>query len=176
MALLIVGVTEDGAAAFSVPLNHGADPDTVVFDQGYQALRPLEAGWRGADLALRLRVRPLHGESRPEPLPPRTDAGLIISDDVVPMTRQRVAAYAVVVSDRGLLATQYSSRPRWTVAGACPAAASTNGEEPAAGVLPRGARGDRPGRRARRIWSRSRPSHWVGRSPGGRWRTSTPSG
>src|SRR3712207_6990899 len=56
--------------------SHGADPDTVVFDEGFQALRPLEAGWQGADLALRLRVRPLRGESRPEPLPPRTDAGL----------------------------------------------------------------------------------------------------
>ena len=59
MALLIVGVTEDGAAVFSTPLDHGADPDTVVFDQGYQAVRPLEAGWYGDDLALRLLVRPL---------------------------------------------------------------------------------------------------------------------
>ncbi len=121
MALLIVGVTEDGAAAFSAPLDHGADPDTVVFDHGYQAVRPLEAGWRGADLALRLRVRPLRGEPRPEPLPPRTDAGLIISDDVVPVTRQRVAAYAVVLSRRGLLATEYSDQTavpgRWGMPG-----------------------------------------------------------
>ena len=47
MALLIVGVTEDGATAFSTPLDHGADPDAVVFDQGYKALRPLDAGWKG---------------------------------------------------------------------------------------------------------------------------------
>jgi hypothetical protein len=70
VALLIVGVTGDGRAAFATPLDHGADPDTVVFDQGYRAVRPLEAGWQGADLALRVRVRPLRGEPRPEPLPP----------------------------------------------------------------------------------------------------------
>ena len=150
MALLIVGVTEDGAAAFSAPLDHGADPDTVVFDQGYQALRPLEAGWRGADLALRLRVRPLRGEPRPEPLPPRTDAGLIISDDVVPVTRQRVAAYAVVLSRRGLLATEYSNQTavpgRWGM----PGGGLDDHESPMSVRPPRGDRGDRPADRARR--------------------------
>ena len=150
MALLIVGVTEDGAAAFSAPLDHGADPDTVVFDQGYRAVRPLEAGWQGADLALRLRVRPLRGEPRPEPLPPRTEAGLIISDDVVPVTRQRVAAYAVVLSRRGLLATEYSNQTavpgRWGM----PGGGLDDQESPVAVRPPRGHRGDGPADRARR--------------------------
>ena len=88
MALLIVGVTEDGATAFSTPLDHGADPDTAVFDHGYTALRPVDGGWYGPDLGLRLLVRPLAGKPRPNPVPPRTDAGLIIADDVVPVTRQ----------------------------------------------------------------------------------------
>ena len=121
MALLIVGVTEDGATAFSTPLDHGADPDAVVFDQGYKAVRPLDADWNSEDLGLRLLVRPLAGETRPNPTPPRTDAGLIIADDVVPVTRQRVAAYAVVLSAQGLLATEYSVRTavpgRWGMPG-----------------------------------------------------------
>ena len=79
------------------------------------------ADWYGADLGLRLLVRPLAGEPRPDPVPPRTDAGLIIADDVVPVTRQRVAAYAVVLSAQGLLATEYSARTavpgRWGMPG-----------------------------------------------------------
>ena len=166
MALLIVGVTEDGAAAFSAPLDHGADPDTVVFDQGYQALRPLEAGWRGMDLALRLRVRPLAGEPRPEPLPPRTDADLIITDDVVPVTRQRVAAYAVVLSRRGLLATEYSNQTavpgRWGM----PGGGLDDQESPVRCV-----RREVTEETAQQIvlgeLTKVQTGHWIGRNPGG---------
>jgi 8-oxo-dGTP pyrophosphatase MutT (NUDIX family) len=166
VALLIVGVTEEGVAAFSTPLDHGADPDTVVFDQGYKALRPLDADWTGDDLALRLLVRPLAGDRRPEPMPPRTDAGLIIADDVVPVTRQRVAAYAVVLSTHGLLATEYSARTavegRWGM--------------PGGGLDDREAPGDCVRREvaeetAQQIvlgeLTRVQTGHWIGRNPGG---------
>jgi 8-oxo-dGTP pyrophosphatase MutT (NUDIX family) len=166
VALLIVGVTEDGVAAFSTPLDHGADPDTVVFDQGYKALRPLEAGRDGADLALRLLVRPLAGDPRPDPLPPRTDTGLIIADDVVPVTRQRVAAYAVVLSARGLLATEYSWRTavegRWGM----PGGGLDNHESPADCV-----RREVVEETAQQIelgeLTKVQTGHWIGRSPGG---------
>ena len=149
VALLIVGVTVGGATAFSAPLDHGADPDTVVHDQGFRAVQPLEAGWLGADLALRLQVRPLRGEPRPEPLPPRTEAGLIISDDVVPVTRQRVAAYAVVLSQRGLLATEYSHQT--AVPGRWDAGRRAGRPRVASRVRPpRGHRGDGAADRARR--------------------------
>ena len=166
MALLIVGVTEDGATAFSTPLDHGADPDTVLFDQGYTALRPLDAGWFGADLGLRLLVRPLAGESRPDPIPPRTDAGLIIADDVVPVTRQRVAAYAVVLSTRGLLATEYSARTavpgRWGM----PGGGLDDRESPADCV-----RREVEEETAQQIvlgeLAKVQTGHWIGRNPGG---------
>jgi 8-oxo-dGTP pyrophosphatase MutT (NUDIX family) len=166
VALLIVGVTEDGAAAFSAPLDHGADPDTVVYDQGYRAVQPLEAGWQGADLALRLQVRPLHGEPRPEPMPPRTEAGLIISDDVVPVTRQRVAAYAVVLSQRGLLATEYSDQTavpgRWGM----PGGGLDDHESPVECV-----RREVTEETAQQIvlgeLTRVQTGHWIGRTPGG---------
>ena len=166
MALLIVGVTEDGATAFSAPLDHGADPDTVVFDQGFRAVRPLEAGWQGADLALRLQVRPLRGEPRPEPLPPRTEAGLIISDDVVPVTRQRVAAYAVVMSQRGLLATEYSNQTavpgRWGM----PGGGLDDHESPVECV-----RREVTEETAQQIvlgeLTKVQTGHWIGRNPGG---------
>jgi 8-oxo-dGTP pyrophosphatase MutT (NUDIX family) len=166
VALLIIGVTEDGAAVFSTPLDHGADPDTVVFDQGYKAVRPLAAAWYGDDLGLRLLVRPLAGEPRPNPLPPRTDAGLIITNDVVPVTRQRVAAYAVVLSAQGLLATEYSARTavpgRWGM----PGGGLDEHESPAECV-----RREVDEETAQRIvlgeLTKVQTGHWIGRNPGG---------
>lgn len=166
MALLIAGVTEDGTAAFSTPLDHGADPDTVVFDQGYQALRPLEADWRGADLALRLRVRPLRGEARPDPPPPRTETGLIIGDDVAPVTRQRVAAYAVVLSERGLLATEYSTRTavpgRWGMPGG-----GLDDHEPPVDCVRREVIEETDQRIVLGELTKVQTGHWIGRNPGG---------
>ncbi len=166
MALLIVGLTEEGTAVFSTPLDHGADPAIVVFDQGYKALRPLEAGWDGADLALRVLVRPLTGEPRPDPIPPRTDAGLIIADDVVPVTRQRVAAYAVVLSANGLLATEYSAltavQGRWGM----PGGGLDDHESPADCV-----RREVGEETAQQIvlgrLTKVQTGHWIGRNPGG---------
>ncbi len=166
MALLIVGVTEDGATAFSTPLDHGADPDTVVFDQGYKALRPLDADWNSDDLGLRLLVRPLAGDTRPNPTPPRTDAGLIIADDVVPVTRQRVAAYAVVLSAQGLLATEYSVRTavpgRWGM----PGGGMDDHESPTDCV-----RREVHEETAQQIvlgeLTKVQTGHWIGRIPGG---------
>ncbi len=166
MALLIVGVTEDGATAFSTPLDHGADPDAVVFDQGYKALRPLDADWNSDDLGLRLLVRPLAGETRPNPIPPRTDAGLIIADDVVPVTRQRVAAYAVVLSAQGLLATEYSVRTavpgRWGM----PGGGMDDHESPTDCV-----RREVHEETAQQIvlgeLTKVQTGHWIGRIPGG---------
>jgi 8-oxo-dGTP pyrophosphatase MutT (NUDIX family) len=166
VALLIVGVTEDGATAFSTPLDHGADPDAVVFDQGYKALRPLDADWNSEDLGLRLLVRPLAGDTRPNPIPPRTDAGLIIADDVVPVTRQRVAAYAVVLSAQGLLATEYSGRTavegRWGM----PGGGLDDHESPADCV-----RRELHEETAQQIvlgeLTKVQTGHWIGRSPGG---------
>ena len=166
MALLIVGVTEDGATAFSTPLDHGADPDTVVYDQGYTALRPLDAGWYGADLGLRLLVRPLAGESRPDPIPPRTDAGLIIADDVVPVARQRVAAYAVVLSTRGLLATEYSTQTavpgRWGMPGG-----GLDDRESPADCVRREFREETAQHIVLGELTKVQTGHWIGRNPGG---------
>jgi len=166
VALLIVGVTEDGVTAFSTPLDHGADPDTVVFDQGYKALRPLDAGWYGDDLGLRLLVRPLAGDPRPDPMPPRTDAGLIIADDVVPVTRQRVAAYAVVQSAQGLLATEYSARTavqgRWGMPGG-----GLDAHEAPPDCVRREVHEETAQQIVLGELTKVQTGHWIGRIPGG---------
>ena len=166
MVLLIVGETEDGTTAFSTPLDHGGDPDGVAFDQGFRALGPVAATWQGPDLALRLRVRPLAGERRPERLPPRTEAGLLITDDVMPVTRQRVAAYAVVLSDRGLLATEYSAQTavpgRWGMPGG-----GLDDHEPPEHCVRREVTEETAQQIVLGELTKVQTGHWIGRIPGG---------
>src|SRR6187551_834431 len=109
--VLIAGLTEQGKGAFEVFLDHGADPDALAYDRGYVVVRPIDATRAGSgELILRLLVRPLVDEPRPQVRRQGRDAGLVLGDDVRPEVRQRFAAYAVVTSRRGLLATEYSGR------------------------------------------------------------------
>ena len=113
---------------------------------------------------LRFAVRPVVDETRPGQRPAGRDVGLVVADDEEPIIRQRIAAYAIVVSERGLLATQYSSRTavdgRWGM----PGGGIDPGEEPGAAVV-------------REVHEETaqdvelgalvavQTSHWVGRSP-----------
>ena len=106
---------------------------------------------------------------------PGRDRTLPLIDDLAPMVRQRVAAYAVVLSTRGLLATQFSAVTAVPVAGECPAAVLMI-RTACRGGAPRGDRGDFPDDRS---WETS-PSY---RPPIGsveirkeRSKTSMPSG
>ncbi|WP_231930312.1 NUDIX hydrolase [Friedmanniella luteola] len=167
----MVGLTDDGgdsaSTVFVHPLAHGADPTVVAHDAGWAVVRPLSAD-RGPDgeIVLTLRVRALDGEPRP-PDPGRgRDAGLQLPPDAELEVRQRVAAYAVVLSDRGLLATEYSDRTavpgRWGM----PGGGIDADEQPADAVL----------REVGEETDQSvvlddlvsvQTSHWVGRSPRG---------
>ncbi|WP_375423365.1 NUDIX hydrolase [uncultured Friedmanniella sp.] len=165
----VVGVAGASPSAaetvFDVRLEHGADPVVVAHDEGYALVRPLEAvRTADADLRLVLQVRPLEGEPRPRLGGRGQDAGLVVPPGVQPEVRQRVAAYAVVVSSRGLLATEYSGRTavegRWGM----PGGGIDAGEQPADAVL-------------REVVEETsqhvvlgelvsvQTSHWIGRSP-----------
>jgi 8-oxo-dGTP pyrophosphatase MutT (NUDIX family) len=160
----VVGVTPDGSVAFSAPLGHGQDPEVLAFDEGYSIERPLDAT-RGSDLGIVLRVlvQPLSGEARPEPRLRGLDKGLVL-DEIDPVVRQRVAAYAVVVSERGLLATEYSDRTAVAERWGMPGGGIDDHEEPAGAVL----------REVAEETSqlidlgeliKIQTSHWIGRSP-----------
>jgi 8-oxo-dGTP pyrophosphatase MutT (NUDIX family) len=162
------GVDAAGEQQFAVLLPHGADPTVLAHDLGYVVERPLDAR-RDADreLVLSFVVRPVTGEARPGQRPAGRDAGLTLGPDEQPFVRQRVAAYAVVVSDLGLLATQYSSRTavdgRWGM--------------PGGGIDPDEEPGDAVVREVHEETAQHvelgplvavQTSHWVGRSPTGR--------
>jgi ADP-ribose pyrophosphatase YjhB (NUDIX family) len=166
--VLVVGVTEHGGHAFEVLLDHGADPNVLAFDQGYVVVRPIDADRASSgELILRLLVRQVVDEPRPEVRRQGRDAGLVLGDDVRPAVRQRFAAYAVVMSSRGLLATQYSDRTAVTGRWGMPGGGLDDHEPPSSAVLREVAE-----ETSQEIilgeLIRVQTSHWVGRSPYGK--------
>jgi len=176
----VVGVATDPAASgagaggsaqpepppvFQAHLEHGVDPAVLAHQHGQVVVRPLEA-LRDSDgeLVLRLLVRPQDGEPAPRQDQRGRDAGLVVPPGTQLEVRQRFAAYAVVTSERGLLATEYSARTaalgRWGM----PGGGIDPGEQPVAAVL-------------REVMEETaqaveigellavQTSHWVGRSP-----------
>jgi ADP-ribose pyrophosphatase YjhB (NUDIX family) len=165
--VLVAGITEHGERAFEVALDHGADPDVLAFDRGYVVVRPIDATRAGSgDLILRLLVRPVVDEPRPKMRRQGRDAGLVLGDDVRPEVRQRFAAYAVVTSSRGLLATEYSGRTAVTGRWGMPGGGLDDHEPPTSAVLREVAE-----ETSQEIilgeLIKVQTSHWVGRSPYG---------
>jgi ADP-ribose pyrophosphatase YjhB (NUDIX family) len=165
--VLVVGVTEHGGHAFEVLLEHGADPAVLAYDRGYIVVRPLDANRASSgDLILRLLVRPLRGEPRPQVRRQGRDAGLVLSRHVQPTVRQRFAAYAVVTSSRGLLATEYSGRTAVTGRWGMPGGGLDDHEPPTSAVL-REVHEETAQEIILGELIKVQTSHWVGRSPYG---------
>jgi 8-oxo-dGTP pyrophosphatase MutT (NUDIX family) len=165
--VLVMGITEQGGHAFEAFLDHGADPEVLAFDRGYVIVRPVDATRDSSgDLVLRLLVRPIVDEPRPQVRKPKRGAGLLLGPDVRPTVRQRFAAYAVVISSRGLLATQYSGRTAVTGRWGMPGGGLDDHEPPASAVLREVAE-----ETSQEIilgeLVKVQTSHWVGRSPYG---------
>jgi ADP-ribose pyrophosphatase YjhB (NUDIX family) len=165
--VLVVGVTEHGGHAFEVLLDHGADPGVLAYDRGYVVVRPLDANRASSgDLILRLLVRPLGDEPRPQVRRQGRDAGLVPSRHVQPTVRQRFAAYAVVTSNRGLLATEYSGRTAVTGRWGMPGGGLDDHEPPTSAVL-REVHEETSQEIILGELIKVQTSHWVGRSPYG---------
>jgi 8-oxo-dGTP diphosphatase len=165
--VLVVGVTELGGHAFEVRLGHGADPEVLAYNRGYVVVRPLDANRASSgDLILRLLVRPVSEEPRPLVRRQGRDSGLVLCDRVRPAVRQRFAAYAVITSSRGLLATEYSGRTAVTGRWGMPGGGLDDHEPPTSAVLREVAE-----ETSQEIilgeLIKVQTSHWVGRSPYG---------
>jgi 8-oxo-dGTP pyrophosphatase MutT (NUDIX family) len=162
------GVDATGTERFAVPLPHGLDPAVTAYDLGFVIERPIDAHRDATgELVLRFAVRPVVAEVRPGQRPAGRDAGLTMGAGEEPIIRQRIAAYAIVVSERGLLATQYSSRTsvdgRWGM----PGGGIDPGEEPGAAVV-REVHEETSQHVELGALVTVQTSHWVGRSPSGR--------
>jgi 8-oxo-dGTP pyrophosphatase MutT (NUDIX family) len=161
----VVGMDEDGAVAFVEVLGQGTDPRGVAFERGFVVERPLEATRNGTgDLDLRIAVRPVTTESRPPEIGRGQDAGLRLTGSEDVEVRQRVAAYAIITSELGLLATEFSDRTAVAGRWGLPGGGIDDHEQPSEAVL-------------REVMEEThqlvelgalievQTSHWVGRSP-----------
>lgn len=169
----------DGHVVLRDRLRHGADPEDVLLRSGWAPVRVLEArlagegqrltlafeveaSWAGEQAGSRtplLLVAARQPEPDPEPEPPGIPGEAVV-------VRQRVAAYAVVRSERGLLLTEFSERTNASGRWGPPGGGLDAGEPPEAAVL-------------REVWEetgqrvvlsgldRVVTGHWVGRAPGG---------
>ena len=137
-------------------------------DRGFAVIRPLDAVRDPTgDLVLTMLVRPLGEEPRRPPAKGRRqNRNLVLTDDLAPLVRQRVAAYAVVLSTRGLLATQFSARTavrgRWGM----PGGGLDDHEQPGAAVL-REVVEETSQSIVLGDLARVHTSHWIGHNPQG---------
>lgn len=131
----VVAEDAQGQTRYQFVLDHGVDPAVPLARQGLRVLGPIEATGSDADLTLRLRVaddpliaRRLSGNGQ-SPTPRDDD----VAAEAIPEPRQRIAAYAWVESDRGVLASEFAratSPLRWGP----PGGGIDPGEEPIAAV------------------------------------------
>lgn len=160
----VVGVADTGAAVTRARLDHGADPAHVLARSGWAVHAALSATVRddGA-LELTYSVSPLDGIP---PRAPEVPRDLDVAADEMGEPYQRVAAYAVVTSERGVLLTQFNSQTHVAGDWGLPGGGLDDGESPVDGVH-------------REVWEETgqrielgglvvvQSQHWVGRAPSG---------
>lgn len=169
--LWVVGV-EDGSGpgteAVAFRLAHGELPEEGLRARGWEPLAALEVVGRASPHEIRIlyRVRRADGIRERSGSVPR-DADLVVAPGEAAVPYQRVAAYAVVTSSRGVLLSRFSpatnSPGTWGLCGG----GVDPGEVPEEAVH-------------REVWEESgqhveitglatvTSSHWVGRAPTGR--------
>ena len=184
MSHIQVEAVVEGARRDAFDLLHGADPYAELSRRGWVVTAPLAAE-RLPDETVRLsfEVLPLSargvgesddtGQGGANPLhdpgaPVATVVDLVMRPGERPQRLRRVAAYALVRSERGILLTELSANVvgaagQWTL----PGGGVDPGEQPRDGVV-------------REVWEESGQqvveprlvdivtAHWVGRSPAGR--------
>jgi 8-oxo-dGTP diphosphatase len=172
-SLIVVGVDLLGAEVVRLVLGHGEDPVSLLAAHGWRVERARDVmSQRGARhvLTMSFHVREdamsaFHPPALGEGL--HRDEDLAASEDEVAEPHQRVAAYALVTSSRGVLMTQFSDRTNAQGQWGLPGGGIEANEGPERAVL-------------REVWEESgqvvqvgqlalvHTSHWVGRAPSGR--------
>ncbi|WP_297747827.1 NUDIX hydrolase [uncultured Tessaracoccus sp.] len=161
----VVGVTTPvGGPVVDFHVEHGAHPAVTLFDLGYVQLRPLSAELIDDEIVYKALVREVvPADNRPQSrFRVHVDPN---EDTLVPVQRQ--AAYALILSERGLLGTVNSAQSHAAGVWALPGGGINPGESPSDGLL-------------REIYEETGQSiiidrllaleseHWIGRSLSGR--------
>lgn len=167
--LIVVGVDSGGFEVARLVLGHGQDPAALLVLHGWQVQRAREVSSDTAGnhvLTLSFEVE-RHAAAPLAKTEPRRDEDLAMADGEAPFRYQRVAAYALVTSSRGVLMTQFSERTNAQGQWGLPGGGLEVDEAPERAVV-------------REVWEESgqvievkelamvHSSHWIGRAPAGR--------
>ena len=161
--LRVVGVSPDGTRVHQVGLDHGSHPEHVLLRAGWRVESPW-AATLSTDGALELAYTVTQLSGIPQLERQEAERDPDVPADARPEPYQRVAAYAVVTSERGLLLTQFSGRTNRADSWGLPGGGLDPGESPEDGVH-------------REVWEETdqrivlgdllevQSQHWIGRSP-----------
>lgn len=164
----IVGVATPGSQELvRVGVEHGVHPKLAFWRAGWVIQGLLSAQLVGGEVVLTARVTPRTARMRPPRVKQRgSDPALVIHPDEVPVRNQRIAAYAVVRSPRGLLGTECSDRTAVPGLWQLPGGGLDPEESPADAVVREVLEEAGQQIRINRLLD-LQSDHWIGRAPNG---------
>lgn len=164
--MIEIVATHDGREVARFDLAHGADPTGELAVRGWAGRAVSAVRSSPEDLEIAYAVRPAADAPSPsEAAPVDDDVTEAELANVVPY--QRIAAYAVVRSSRGILMTELSDRTNAAGMWNLPGGGLDPGEDPAAGVV-REVHEETDQRVEDVQLLTVMTRHWVGRAPSGR--------
>ena len=164
----IVGVSSPGAGELvSLTVQHGLNPHQELWRRGFVINNLLSARMADDEVVLTVQVSRRTHSSRPPRIKHRgTDPSLVIEPGEIPVLNQRIAAYAVIRSPRGVLGCECSEKTAVPGLWQLPGGGLHPGELPHEGLMREVAEETGQEVHINRLID-LQSDHWVGRAPNG---------